>query len=109
MYGLSDEPMDLEGYMVYLQQIRKAFPNLHYEHQHVIAQGEWTATLGMLSGIQRESWAVPAYIAAAPIPLTGRSFSLLHYVIARWRNGEMVEIQVNFDLIGVLEAIGVHV
>lgn len=109
VYGLSDYPLDLRGYLHVLKQMRTAFSDLHLQVPYikVIADGDWTATISMLSGTHTGELVLPPYLAEAPIPPTNKKFKLLHYVISRWQDGEIVEMRVNADIIGILESLGI--
>jgi predicted ester cyclase len=107
VYGLDDQPYDLQAYMRFLNQYKTAFPDLHIENNQIIAQGDWVATISMLSGTHQGPLTLPLYLSSSPIQATGKKFNLLHYTISRWQNGEIVEMRVNLDLFGILVALGI--
>lgn len=110
IYGLNDEGLDLQGYLDTLSDIKKAFPDLRYENEpyrQVIAQGDWTATISNLTGTHQGPLILSPYLANSPIKATGKSFDLLHYNIARWQDGKIVEMRINVDMFGILSALGI--
>lgn len=109
VYGLDDQPVNLEGYLDWLNETKTAFPDLHIEnspYRQIIGQGDWTATISVLSGTNNGPWSLPLYLAPAAVSATGEKFSALHYTICRWQNGEIVEMRVNLDLFGILVQTG---
>ena len=109
VYGLTDEPLDLKGYLNWLKQTKIAFPDLHIEnspYRQIIGQGDWTATISILSGTNNGPWALPLYLSSAPVSATEKKFSALHYTICRWQDSEIVEMRINLDLFGILVQLG---
>lgn len=110
VYGLNDDGLNLQGYLNELDNLRNAFPDLRLENEpytQVIAQGDWTATVTTLSGTHKGPLVLPAYLAEAPIQASGKKFKLLHYNIARWQDGEIIEMKVFVDTFGILTALGI--
>lgn len=109
VYGLNDEGLGLQGYLDAVASLRTAFPDLALANQQVIAQGDWTATVGRLSGTHEGALLLPPYLAQEPVAATGKRFDLLHYNIARWQDGKIVEMRVNVDTFGILSALGIDI
>ncbi|EEY23121.1 conserved hypothetical protein [Verticillium alfalfae VaMs.102] len=110
VYGLTDTPLSLDGYLEKLAMLKKAFPDLRLEnkpYRQVVAQGDWTATIAMLSGTHQGPLSLPPYLASAPVQPTGKRFDLLHYTICRWQNGLIVDMRINLDTFGILREIGI--
>jgi predicted ester cyclase len=110
VYGLTDQPLDVKGYLSQLKDLKKAFPDLHLEnkpYRQVIAQGDWTATVSMLSGTFKGPLTLPLYLASDPIKPNGNKFNLLHYTICRWQNGKIVDMRINVDTFGIIGALGI--
>ena len=111
IYGLSDQPMKPQEYLNWLERMKTAFPNLRLENQpyrQSIGQGDWTATIGFLSGKHKGELILPKYLSSAPIAPTGKSFDLLHYTIAQWKDGKIIELRANLDIFGLVSALGVE-
>ncbi|KAH7246730.1 hypothetical protein BKA59DRAFT_493800 [Fusarium tricinctum] len=110
VYGFNDEGLNVDGWLKQLRVLKKAFPDLRINnkpHRQLIAQGEWTATIGMLSGTHKGALQLPVYLASEPVAATGKTFELLHYTICRWRDGHIVEMRVNIDWFGIIGALGI--
>lgn len=93
IYGLTDVPMNATGYLEWLADMKGAFSDLRLENQpyrQIIGQGDWTATVAMLSGTHDGNLTLPGYLSEKPVPPTGKKFSLLHYTTSRWQNGKIV-------------------
>lgn len=109
IFGLSDSPLDPQGYIEWLQNMKTAFPDLHLENQpyrQIIGQGDWTATVGVLTGTHRGELILPTYLSENPVPATGQSFEMLYYTIGRWQNGKIVGLRVNLDLFELMGKLG---
>lgn len=110
VYGLADTPLDLDGYLKELEMLKTAFPDLRLEnkpYRQIIAQGDWTATIAMLSGTHKGPLTLPLYLASAPVQPTGNKFDLLHYTICRWQDGLIVDMRINIDTFGILGELGI--
>ncbi|KAJ4177643.1 hypothetical protein NW767_015069 [Fusarium falciforme] len=110
VYGLTDQPLDLNGFLAELKDLKKAFPDLHLEnkpYRQIIAQGDWTATVAMLSGTFKGPLKLPPYLGSSPAKPNGKKFNLIHYTICRWQNGQIVEMRINADIFGILGALGI--
>jgi hypothetical protein len=49
-----------------------------------IGSGDWITTIARLTGTH--TGPLPAFLASAPFPATGKGFDVLHYTIARWQD-----------------------
>jgi hypothetical protein len=49
-----------------------------------ISSGDWITTIARLTGTHTGS--LPAFLASAPSPVTGKGFDVLHCTIARWQD-----------------------
>ncbi|KAJ3523023.1 hypothetical protein NM208_g12615 [Fusarium decemcellulare] len=110
VYGLTDRPLDLKEFLKQLKDLKKAFPDLHLEnrpYRQVIAQGDWTATVAMLSGTFKGPLTLPLYLASAPVKPNGNKFDLLHYTICRWQGGKIVDMRINADVFGIMGSLGI--
>lgn len=110
VYGLTDQPLDVKGYLATLKSLKKSFPDLHIEnkpYRQIIAQGDWTATVAMLSGTFEGPLELPSYLSSSPAKSNGKKFDLLHYTICRWQDGKIVEMRINADTFGILGSLGI--
>ena len=68
-----------------------------------LADGEWTASIARFRG----TMTAPMITAdGTEIPPTGKSFEVDFYTIAKWQDGQIVEENLMYDLIGFLQQIG---
>ncbi|KAF5251455.1 hypothetical protein FOXYS1_14775 [Fusarium oxysporum] len=110
VYGLTDQPLDVKGYLAALKSLKKSFPDLHLEnkpYRQIIAQGDWTATVAMLSGTFEGPLELPSYLGSSPAKPNGKKFDLLHYTICRWEDGKIVEMRINADIFGIVGSLGI--
>jgi ketosteroid isomerase-like protein len=69
----------------------------------MIAQGDWTCTVARFTGTMRG----PMKGADGKlIPPTNKSFEVEFCTVAHWKNGEIVEEKLFYDLVGLLKQIG---
>ncbi|CCT70656.1 uncharacterized protein FFUJ_06645 [Fusarium fujikuroi IMI 58289] len=111
VYGLTDQPLDLKGFLATLKSLRKSFPDLHLDnkpYRQIIAQGDWTATVAMLSGTFKGPLELPPYLGSSPAQPTGRKFDLLHYTICRWQDGKILEMRINADIFSIVGSLGIQ-
>jgi predicted ester cyclase len=93
-------PPGPEGVKAWVREERETFPDVRYQVEEVICEGElavvrWTAT-----GTQRGAF--------GPIPPTGRTVSWTGIHIFRVRDGRFIEYWVEADSLGRLRQLGVE-
>ncbi|MGA3372984.1 MAG: ester cyclase [Terracidiphilus sp.] len=86
----------------------KTFPDQHLvnnPYKVMIAQGDWTCTIAEFTGTMTG----PMTMAGGTvIPPTNKSFKVDFCTVAHWNeNGEIVEENLFYDLMGMLKQIGV--
>ena len=69
-----------------------------------IAQGEWTCTVADFTGTMRGPMKGSDGKMIVP---TNKKFHIEFCTVARWKNGEIVEEKLFYDLVGLLKQIGV--
>ena len=85
----------------------KTFPDNHlinHPYKVEIAQGEWTCTVADFTGTMRGSMKGSDGKLIAP---TNKKFHIEFCTVAHWKNGEIVEEKLFYDMIGLLKQIGV--
>ena len=86
----------------------KTFPDQHLvnnPYKVMIAQGHWTCTIAEFTGTVTGSMTMADGTVIAP---TNRSFKVDFCTVAHWNeNGEIVEENLFYDLMGMLKQIGV--
>ena len=85
----------------------KTFPDQHLvnnPYKVMIAQGDWTCTIAEFTGTMKG----PMTMAdGAVIQPTNKNFKVDFCTVARWKNGEILEENLFYDLMGMLSQIGV--
>ena len=86
----------------------KMFPDQHLvnnPYKTMIAQGEWTCTVADFTGTMKGPMTMPNGIVVQP---TNKSFKVDFCTVARWNEqGEILEENLFYDLMGMLKQIGV--
>ncbi len=71
----------------------------------MLAQGEWTCTVADYTGTMKGPMTMPGGSIIQP---TNKSFHIDFCTVARWeKDGQIVEENLFYDLMGVLKQIGV--
>ncbi len=91
-------PPTREGWKQLLAMFRAAFPDIHFDIKHLIAEGDLAIVRFTGNGThQGELMGVPA---------TGREVAFSGVVILRFANGKMVERWEQFDMMGMMMQLG---
>jgi predicted ester cyclase len=92
--GMTGEPsMDLEEFTTHWRAIRLAIPDIHFEMVFAFEAGEHVAARLVVTGTHSGP--------GLGLEPSGRTFRVTGMVIARVRDGKMVEGWNNFDLLGL--------
>jgi ketosteroid isomerase-like protein len=82
------------------------FPDQHLDNRPYrvfFASGDWTCSIahftGTMTGPMKQA-------DGSEIPPTGKSFEVEFCTVARWDNGQIVEENLFYDLVGFLQQIG---
>lgn len=84
----------------------KTYPNNRVEnHPYKVffAQGDWTCSFAKFTGTLKGPMRGPN---GTLIPATNKSFEVDLCTVAHWLNGEIVEENLFFDLVGMMKQIG---
>jgi steroid delta-isomerase-like uncharacterized protein len=92
-------PPGPEGIAHLLAPYRAAFPDVHMTVDAQVAEGERVATRYTFRGTHRGD--------LMGIPPTGKQVEMTGTTIARIVDGKMVEAWVNYDLLGMMQQLGV--
>jgi ketosteroid isomerase-like protein len=88
------------------QEMFKTFPDNHVgnrPYKVFFAQGDWTCSIAKFTGTMKG----PMKGADGKlIPPTNKSFSVDFCTVAHWVNGEIVEENLFYDLVGFMKQIG---
>ena len=88
-----------EGYRSVINAYRTAFPDLHFNIEDLIADGDKVAFRYTATGTQRGD--------LSGIPPTNKSATVPGMVILRYEGGKLTEQWVNLDLFGLMVQLGV--
>lgn len=97
--GLAEHIKDLKSMFVYAPDTRIV------EHPIRIAQGEWTAVMGIMEGTFSKPMPLGDGRSAAP---TGKPFKLPMATIGHWKNGVMIEEWLFWDNQAFMKQIGLQ-
>lgn len=88
-------------------QFFRTFPDNRLENRPYkvfFASGDWTCSIARLTGTMTG----PLVLAdGTEVPPTGKRFEVDFCTVARWHDGQIVEENLFYDLIGVLQQLGV--
>jgi steroid delta-isomerase-like uncharacterized protein len=76
-----------------------AFPDIHWNVQDTVVEGERIATVLLWTGTHRREF--------MGIPATGRSVRVEAWTLDRYRNGQLAESRIIMDVVGLLTQLGV--
>ncbi len=91
-------PPGREGFKMFVQGFRKAFPDLHYEVISTIAEGDLVATVAHASGTMKGEF--------AGMPPSGKTAKWTEMHVSRVADGKVVEHWGVVDRLGMLEGLG---
>ncbi|WMW23056.1 ester cyclase [Methanolobus mangrovi] len=84
----------------------KTFPDNHVENRPykvLFGQGDWTCSVAVLSGTMKGPMKTPE---GEEIPPTNRKFKVDFCTVAHWKDGQIVEEKLFYDLVSVMRQIG---
>ncbi len=90
---------DFEGVKQAISIHRTGFPDLHFEIEDQLTEGDKVVTRSTLTGTHRGEW--------VGIPPTGKRVSIKAITIQRWRGDKMVEAWLAMDMLGWMQQLGV--
>lgn len=95
----SDGAEDLEEFKQFIRGYREAFPDLRYEVEEYIAEGDKTAFWGRVTGTHEGP-----FMGVKP---TGNEFDIMGIGVVRVEDGKVAERWANFDLFGMFQQLGI--
>lgn len=84
----------------------KTFPDNHIDnrpYKTLIASGDWTCSIARFTGTMKG----PLVTAGGTVPPTGKKFEVDFCTVARWDNGQIVEENLFYDLVGMMQQLGI--
>ncbi|MFF0447404.1 ester cyclase [Streptomyces sp. NPDC004609] len=85
----------------------RTFPDNHVANRPykvLLAQGEWTCSVARFTGTMTGPMQGPG----GEIPPTGRAFAVDFCTVAHWVDGRIAEENLFYDLIGLMQQIGLN-
>jgi predicted ester cyclase len=104
--GGGDPTKGVHDHVAEAKELFKTFPNNHVEnhpYKVLIAQGDWTCSIAKFTGTMTGPMKGPK---GEVIPPTHKSFEVDFCTVAHWVNGEIVEENLFYDLVGFMKQIG---
>jgi steroid delta-isomerase-like uncharacterized protein len=89
----------VEGFKQVVEMFRIAFPDIHLDVSHYVADGDYVVTWATVNGTHKGP--------LEGIPPTGKSVSVLDVDMWRVENGRITESWAHFDQAGLLRQLGV--
>jgi ketosteroid isomerase-like protein len=85
----------------------RAFPDNHVDNRPykvMFGQGDWTCSIARFTGTMTGPM---KGMDGSVIPPTNKSFEIEFCTVAHWKDGEIIEERLFYDVIGMLKQIGV--
>lgn len=89
----------LEQYKEFVRYYLNAFPDLHFDIDDVISDGETVVTRWTATGTHKGD--------VSGVPATGKRFSVTGMIFARVKDGKFVESWGIWDALGLMQQLGV--
>jgi len=88
-------------------QFFKTFPDNHIDnrpYKAFFASGDWTCSIARFTGTMKGELVLAN---GARIPPTGKRFEVDFCTVARWHDGQIVEENLFYDLVGLMQQLGI--
>jgi predicted ester cyclase len=84
----------------------KTFPDNHLDlpYRVLLADGDWTCSVAHFTGTMTGPMQGPD---GKELPPTGKSFDVEFCTVAKWKNREIVEEKLFYDLVSFMQQIGI--
>ncbi|WP_309138840.1 ester cyclase [Haloterrigena gelatinilytica] len=96
---MSDGAEELKEFKGFIRSYREAFPDLRYEVEEYIAEGDKAAFWGRVTGTHEGM-----FMGVAP---TGNEIDIMGIGVIRVEDGKVAERWANFDLFGMFQQLGI--
>jgi hypothetical protein len=96
----------IEDHVAESLEIFRTFPDQKIENRPYkvfFASGDWTCSIARFTGTMKGPMKGPD---GKEIPPTGQSFEVDFYTVALWDDGQIVEENLMYDLVGFMKQIG---
>jgi ketosteroid isomerase-like protein len=104
--GQPDPTVGIEDHTTESIAFWKTFPNqrlVNRPYRVFLASGDWTCSIARFTGTMQGPMQGAGGKEIAP---TGKSFEVDFYTIAKWDDGQIVEENLMYDLVGFMQQIG---
>ncbi len=103
-----DEASFAEHLKDVIRAMRTAFPDLHFEIDQMIAEGEWVSCHSFMTGTHDGELGAPLLPKNGPpvVPPTGRPVKVAHMHMMRFVDGKSVELWHVMDTLTMLGQLG---
>ncbi len=105
--GQPDPTRGRKAHEAEAKEFFKVFPDNHIANKPykiAFGQGDWTCTVADFTGTMKGPMKGPDGTMIQP---TDKKFSVEFCTVAHWKNGEIVEERLFYDLIGLMKQIGI--
>ena len=89
-------------------QLFKTFPDNHIDnrpYKTFFASGDWTCSIANFTGTMKGALVMAD---GTPIEPTGKRFQLDFCTVARWHDGQIVKENLFYDLVGMMQQLGIN-
>ncbi|HEY0672015.1 MAG TPA: ester cyclase [Longimicrobiales bacterium] len=104
--GQPDPTVGIEDHTMESIAFWKTFPDqqlVNRPYRVFFASGDWTCSIARFTGTMLGTMRTAD---GKEIPPTGKSFEVDFYTIAKWHDGQIVEENLMYDLVGFMNQIG---
>jgi len=105
--GQPNPTKGIEDHIAESKAFWRTFPDQKLEHRPYrvfFASGDWTCSIARFRGTMTGPMKGPD---GKEIPPTGKKFDIEFYTIAKWDDGQIVEENLMYDLVGFMQQIGI--
>ena len=104
--GQSEPTRGIKEHQKEAEMFFKAFPDNHIEnnpYKVIFGQGEWTCSIANFSGTHTRSMVGEDGKTISP---TNKKFHIEFCTVAHWKNGQIIEEKLFYDLVGMMRQLG---
>lgn len=97
---MADGEEELDEFKAFIRQYRTAFPDLRYDVDEYVADGDKAAFWGRVTGTHEGP-----FMGTEP---TSNEIDIMGIGVVRVEDGKVAERWANFDLFGMIQQLGIH-
>jgi ketosteroid isomerase-like protein len=106
---VGEDPMDSDAYRRDVGWILTAFPDLRYgndPYKLIIGEGDWTCSVAEVTGTNTGPLVELKRFGLPTLPPTDKAIRVDVCRVARWREGQIVQLEVFADFAGAARQLG---